>query len=155
MKRCVMLICVLSQFSCVQLYATPWTVARQAPLCIGFSSKNTGWDAVASSRGPFWPRGGTCVSYISCIIRHVLHHYSHLGSPYVISNSPETLGTPSVNLQNKLLNKKRNSDWVKLLIRSTYIAYIHLWSIYLVYLWKMIVNEIIIKVLFSNSPFSS
>ena len=29
--------CVLSHFSCVQLFATLWTVARQAPLSIGFS----------------------------------------------------------------------------------------------------------------------
>ena len=28
---------VLSHFSCVQLSATPWTVARQAPLSMGFS----------------------------------------------------------------------------------------------------------------------
>ena len=28
---------VLSCFSCVQLFATPWTVALQAPLSIGFS----------------------------------------------------------------------------------------------------------------------
>ena len=28
---------VLSSFSCVQLFATPWTVALQAPLSIGFS----------------------------------------------------------------------------------------------------------------------
>ena len=29
--------CVLSCFSCVQLFATPWTVACQAPLSMGFS----------------------------------------------------------------------------------------------------------------------
>ena len=29
---------VLSSFSHVQLFATPWTVARLAPLCMGFSS---------------------------------------------------------------------------------------------------------------------
>ena len=29
--------CVLSCFSCVQLSATPWTIARQAPLSMGFS----------------------------------------------------------------------------------------------------------------------
>ena len=29
--------CVLSHFSRVQLCATPWTVARQAPLSMGFS----------------------------------------------------------------------------------------------------------------------
>ena len=28
---------VLSQFSCIQLFVTPWTVARQAPLFTGFS----------------------------------------------------------------------------------------------------------------------
>ena len=34
-------ITICSMLSCVQLFATPWTVARQAPLSIGFSSKNT------------------------------------------------------------------------------------------------------------------
>ena len=29
--------CVLSPFSCVQLFVTPWTVAHQAPLSMGFS----------------------------------------------------------------------------------------------------------------------
>ena len=29
--------CMLSHFSCVQLCATLWTVAQQAPLSIGFS----------------------------------------------------------------------------------------------------------------------
>ena len=29
--------CILSHFSHVQLFATPWTVAHQAPLSIGFS----------------------------------------------------------------------------------------------------------------------
>ena len=29
--------CVLSCLSCVQLFATPWTVACQAPLSMGFS----------------------------------------------------------------------------------------------------------------------
>ena len=31
--------CVLSHFSSVQFFATPWTVARQAPLSMGFSSQ--------------------------------------------------------------------------------------------------------------------
>ena len=29
--------CILSHFSLVQLFVTPWTVARQAPLSMGFS----------------------------------------------------------------------------------------------------------------------
>ena len=36
-------VCVCAQpFSCVQFFATPWTVAHQAPLSVEFSSKNTG-----------------------------------------------------------------------------------------------------------------
>ena len=30
-------VCVLSHFSCVRLFVTPWTVALQAPLSVGFS----------------------------------------------------------------------------------------------------------------------
>ena len=30
-------VCVLRHFSCVQLFATPWTVAHKAPLSMGFS----------------------------------------------------------------------------------------------------------------------
>ena len=36
------IVCVLSCFSPVQLFLTPWTVAHQAPLSMGFSRKNTG-----------------------------------------------------------------------------------------------------------------
>ena len=31
--------CILNRFSQVRLFATLWTVALQAPLCMGFSSK--------------------------------------------------------------------------------------------------------------------
>ena len=30
-------LCVCQSLSCVQLFATPWTVAHQAPLSVGFS----------------------------------------------------------------------------------------------------------------------
>ena len=33
---------LLSHFSCVRLCVTPWKAAHQAPLSLGFSSKNTG-----------------------------------------------------------------------------------------------------------------
>ena len=36
-------VCMLSHFShCVQLFATLWTIAHQAPLSMGFSGKNMG-----------------------------------------------------------------------------------------------------------------
>ena len=40
---------LLSLFSPVWLFVTPWTVARQAPLSMGFSSKNTGGLSFPSS----------------------------------------------------------------------------------------------------------
>ena len=43
--------CVLSHFSCVQIFATPWTTARQAPLTMGFSRQEY-WSGL-----PFPPPG--------------------------------------------------------------------------------------------------
>ena len=40
----------------VWLLATPWPVARQAPLSMGFSRQEWEWVAPSFSRGPFWPR---------------------------------------------------------------------------------------------------
>ena len=47
-------------FSCVRLFATPWTVAHQAPLSMDFSSKNTGVGCHALPQGIFPPRDQTC-----------------------------------------------------------------------------------------------
>ena len=44
----VAVICVLSHFSCVQLSATHWTVACQAPLFMGIS-KQEYWSALLCS----------------------------------------------------------------------------------------------------------
>ena len=53
----------LSRFSCVQLFATPWTVALQALLSIGiFQARVLEWVAMPSSRGSSQPRDQTCVS---------------------------------------------------------------------------------------------
>ena len=37
----LLLCCVLSHFSRVRLLETPWTVARQAPLSVGFSRQES------------------------------------------------------------------------------------------------------------------
>ena len=44
---------VLSRFSRGRLLATLWTVARQAPLYLGFSSKNAGVGCHALLQGIF------------------------------------------------------------------------------------------------------
>ena len=60
---------LLSHFICVALLLTPWIVAHQAPLSMGFSKREPEWAAVLSSRGSFWPRDWTHVSYVSCTSR--------------------------------------------------------------------------------------
>ena len=69
---------IISQYvfvlSCVQLFATPWTVAHQAPLSM---VRILEWVAISYAR----PRDPTCVSYISCVGRQILYHWCYLGSP--------------------------------------------------------------------------
>ena len=65
---------VLSHFSCVRLFVTLWTMACQAPLSVGFSSKNTGVGCHALLQGSSQPRDRTHVSYNCCIGRRVLYH---------------------------------------------------------------------------------
>ena len=64
--------CVLSH---VQLFATQWTVAHQAPLSM---ARILEWVAMPSSRGSSQPRDQTCVSSGSFIGRQVLYLLTHL-----------------------------------------------------------------------------
>ena len=41
------------------------------------------WIAISFSRGSSQPGDWTCISYVSCVGRQVLYHWSHLGSPYM------------------------------------------------------------------------
>ena len=72
---------LLSHFSRVQLFATPWTVAHLCPW--GSPGKNTGVGCHVLLRGSSQPRDRTHVSYISCIGRQALFHSWCLGSPKV------------------------------------------------------------------------
>ena len=74
--------CVWAQLlSCAWLFATPWTVAHQAPLSMGFSQQGY-WSGL-----PFSPPEGlpnprpkrvfqTHVSCVSCIGRQILYHWA-------------------------------------------------------------------------------
>ena len=54
---------LLSHFNCVLLFVTPWTVAHQVPLSMGFSkARILEWVAVSSSGGASRPRNQTSVS---------------------------------------------------------------------------------------------
>ena len=60
--------CLLSRFNSVQLFASLWTVACQAPLSMGsLHARVLEWIAMPSSRGSSWLRDWTHISYDSCI----------------------------------------------------------------------------------------
>ena len=72
---------MLTCFSHVWLFTTLWTLASQTLLSMGVSRQEY-WNAL-----PYLPPGDLpnpglkpAVSYVSCIGRQVLYHYSHLGS---------------------------------------------------------------------------
>ena len=55
-------------------FAIPWTVARQVPLSLGFPRQEyPEWVAISFSRGSFWPRDWTHISYIG---RRILYHWA-------------------------------------------------------------------------------
>ena len=61
----------------VQLSATPWTTAHQAPLSMGFFRQNKSGKSFLSP-GDLPDRDRT---RISCTAGQILHHLSHQGSP--------------------------------------------------------------------------
>ena len=68
----------VKSLSHVRLFATPWTVAYQAPLSMGFSRQECWeWVAISFSRGSSQPRDRTRVS---CIVGRRFYHLSHQGS---------------------------------------------------------------------------
>ena len=57
-------LCLVMQSSC--LFVTPWTVAHQAPLCMGiFQARTLEWVPMLFSRGSSQPRDRTQVSHIA------------------------------------------------------------------------------------------
>ena len=64
--------CTLSRFSCVQLFATLWTVSPPRSSVHGIlQARILEWVAMPSSSESSWPRDQTCLSYVSCIGRRV------------------------------------------------------------------------------------
>ena len=68
--------CMLSHFSCVWLFATPWSIVLQAPLVHGIlQARILEWVAMPFSRGSSPPRDWTCSRVspgVSC--RWTLNH---------------------------------------------------------------------------------
>ena len=71
------------------------------------------WVTMPSSRGSSQPRGGTRVSYISCVGRRIFYHQRHLGSPLIVDISLEVC---KMNLLHTMDRKELERD---LLLIST------------------------------------
>ena len=91
-------VCVLSLFHCFQLSVTPWTIAHQAPLSVGFSRQEY-WSELPCPPPGDCPNPGIEPGYPSLQADSLL--LSHQGSPknclgYNCNNTHETckLGFP-------------------------------------------------------------
>ena len=70
--------CVLNHFSRhVQLFCHSGPQPTRLVCPWASPGKNTGV-STPSSRGSSGPRGGTCISYVFCVGRLLLHHWGHL-----------------------------------------------------------------------------
>ena len=79
--RCFSCACVVSCFSHIQFFATPWTIQPARLRCPWESpGKNTGLGCHFLLQGIFLTQGSNPSSYVSCIGRWVLYHQHHLGS---------------------------------------------------------------------------
>ena len=69
------ILCVLSSFSCVQLFETPWTIAYQAPLSKEFSRQEYWSGLPCPSQGDLSDPGIEPPSlYISCTGKRGVYH---------------------------------------------------------------------------------
>ena len=91
--------CTLSYSSHVQLFATPWTIALQAPLSMGFSRQQYWMGCHALLQGIFLAKGGT---HISCLL-----HWQVGSLPLVPPRKPNIL-TLSMKYQFKIECDKMN-----------------------------------------------
>ena len=82
-------LCVLSHFNHVQLFATLWTVAFQAPIFMGFSRQEY-WSGLPCPPPGDLPDPGTELVSLNvfCVGQRLLYHSSHLGS-----NTPDQLNS--------------------------------------------------------------
>ena len=70
--------CVLSHFSHIRLFVTPWTVAHQASLSVGFSRQEN-WSGSHSLLQEIFPTQGSNLHLLH--FRQILYCLRHQGSP--------------------------------------------------------------------------
>ena len=62
-------VCMLTCFSCVQLFVTLWTVAPQAPLSIGFSRQEY-WSGLPCTPRQYLPDPGVEPAFLYLLLWH-------------------------------------------------------------------------------------
>ena len=66
---------------------TPWTLACQASLSMGFFQANILEEIIISfPRGSFRPGDQTCVSCVSCIGRQILYHWATEEAQFMLTH---------------------------------------------------------------------
>ena len=78
------LACVRALYSHARLYATPWTVARQAPLSPGFSRQEYWSGSPCPPPGDLPDQGSNSRLLHLLHWRQILYPPSHLGSPFML-----------------------------------------------------------------------
>ena len=71
---------MLKLLSCVQLFATPWTVASQTPLSVEFFRQEY-WSGLPLPFPGDLPDPGSNPGLLHC--RQILNHLSYQGSPVI------------------------------------------------------------------------
>ena len=109
----VMHACVLSLLSCVRLWETLWTAARQAPLSMGFSrSRILGWVAMPSSRRFSQPRDWTG---LLCLL-----HWQVGSSPLVPPGKPLWGAGDFITSISQVRTQSQGPAWRIWLVTSTH-----------------------------------
>ena len=82
---------MLSYFTQVWLFATPWTVAHQAPLSMGFSRQEYWSGLPCPPPGDLYNPGIKSMSLaFHAMTRWVLHHWATWGVPFINNSAIET-----------------------------------------------------------------
>ena len=98
---------ILSHFSCVHLFVTPWTVARQAPLSMGFSRQEY-WSGLPVPPPGIFPTQGRNL----CLLRLLRWHVGSLplASPGKSKNIFSVYNSPlvSTGIDSRIARKYQN-----------------------------------------------
>ena len=78
---------VLSHFSCIRLFATPWIIAHQAPLSMGFSRQEY-WSGLPLPPLGIFPTQGSNPCLLSLL------HWQEGSSPLALPGKPKLLQMP-------------------------------------------------------------